>query len=36
MGPSGAGKTSLLNLVACRIKLQQGELLANNQSYNYE
>jgi len=38
MGSSGAGKTSLLNVIACRIGVgeDQGKLWANNKNYNYE
>ena len=36
MGSSGAGKTSLLNIIACRIDLQKGgHLWANNKPYSY-
>lgn len=36
MGSSGAGKTSLLNTIACRINLQgDAQLWANNKSYSY-
>ena len=37
LGASGAGKTSLLNIVACRISHKsQGKLVANNQEYTYD
>ena len=29
MGASGAGKTSLLNILACRVKRDEGKLKAN-------
>ena len=41
LGSSGAGKTSLLNLISCRIEKNKnttitGELLVNGHTYNYE
>lgn len=41
MGASGAGKTSLLNLMACRIDKSKnvtiaGELLVNMRPYSFE
>lgn len=36
LGASGAGKTSLLNILACRIDKEQGELRANSTKYDYE
>jgi ATP-binding cassette, subfamily G (WHITE), eye pigment precursor transporter len=36
IGASGAGKTSLLNILACRVSKTQGTLLANNTEYNYD
>lgn len=36
MGASGAGKTSLLNLIACRIDVQSGKLWVNNENYDYQ
>ena len=35
LGPSGAGKTSLLNIIACRIDRTEGRLLANTTEYDY-
>jgi len=40
MGASGAGKTSLLNIMACRIEKSgtidiQGNLLVNGKPYNF-
>lgn len=38
MGASGAGKTSLLNVIACRVSMknQSGEISANGVNYTYE
>lgn len=36
LGASGAGKTSLLNIIACRITYTQGKLYANQKEYSYE
>jgi len=37
LGASGAGKTSLLNIVACRISHKsKGKLCANNKEYTYD
>ena len=35
LGASGAGKTSLLNVVACRVKMDEGQLYANKTEYSY-
>jgi len=35
LGISGAGKTSLLNILACRIKNTSGTLKANGLEYDY-
>ena len=35
IGSSGAGKTSLLNILACRITSTEGKLLANTLEYDY-
>lgn len=34
MGPSGGGKTSLLNLLSGRIKTNSGTITYNNQPYS--
>ena len=36
LGASGAGKTSLLNILACRIDMTQGDLYANTTKYDYQ
>jgi len=37
MGASGAGKTSLMNILACRISHQSnGKLLVNSLEYDYD
>ena len=36
MGTSGAGKTSLLNILACRSKRSSGKLYANNLEYTFD
>ena len=37
MGASGAGKTSLMNILACRISHQSdGKLLVNSSEYDYD
>lgn len=37
LGPSGAGKTSLLNIIACRIPHKaEGKLYANRTEYTYK
>ena len=36
LGASGAGKTSLLNIIACRIAQTEGKLFANQTEYDYE
>ena len=35
LGASGAGKTSLLNIIACRIAHTDGKLYANQKEYDY-
>lgn len=34
MGPSGGGKTTLLNLLSGRVKLESGTITYNNQPYS--
>ena len=41
LGPTGAGKTSLLNVLCCRIEksktdLLSGSMTANEENYNYK
>jgi ABC-type multidrug transport system ATPase subunit len=35
LGASGAGKTSLLNAISCRVPKSEGVLLANGIPYDY-
>jgi ABC-type multidrug transport system ATPase subunit len=36
MGVSGCGKTSLLNILSCRIIPKSGHIKANSETYNYD